>query len=43
MIGDLFYPNDPALAKEANSDLRDLQRWNALHNQLVNVYKGLAQ
>ena len=43
MIGDLFYPNDPALAKETNSDLRDLQRWNALHNQLVNVYTGLAQ
>lgn len=43
MIGDLLYPDDPALAKEANSDLEELQRLNALHNQLVNVYKELAE
>jgi len=42
MIGDLLYPDNPNLAREANADQYKLARLNALHNQLVTIYRELA-
>lgn len=42
MIGDLLYPDNADMAAELNRDQDTLQRTNALHNDLVNAYRALA-
>lgn len=42
MIGDLLYPDNPDLAKEANEDQKKLQKTHELHNALVTSYRQVA-
>lgn len=43
MIGDLLYPDNADLARAANAVQERLLQTNALQNDLVNVYRGLAE
>ncbi|MFK0733105.1 MAG: hypothetical protein ACFKPT_25200 [Gloeotrichia echinulata GP01] len=43
MIGDLLYPDNPDLAREANDDQQKLEKIHTLHNQMVTIYRGLAE
>lgn len=42
LIGDLVYPDNPDLAREANADQQELEKIHSLHNQMVEIYRGLA-
>ncbi|HKK29814.1 MAG TPA: hypothetical protein VKA18_05400 [Alphaproteobacteria bacterium] len=42
LIGDLLYPDNPDLAREANQDQQKLEKLHTLHNEIVTVYRELA-
>ncbi|HEX5734540.1 MAG TPA: hypothetical protein VF131_17025 [Blastocatellia bacterium] len=43
LIGDLLYPDNADMARELNKEQLTLEKTNALHNDMVDTYRSLAE